>query len=68
MLRKWEVLAIDRPNKSLKKETSMVGFSDEDYVGISLPQTDTLVVTLQVANHLIHRIFVDNGSSTDILY
>jgi hypothetical protein len=26
------------------------------------------VVTLKVANHRIHRMFIDNGSSTDILY
>lgn len=46
----------------------MVGFSDEDYVGVSLPHTDALVIMLQVANHRIHCMFVDNGSSTDILY
>jgi len=33
-----------------------VGFSNEDYVGVSLPHTDDLVVILQVANHLIHMI------------
>ncbi len=46
----------------------MVGFSDEDYVGVSLPHTDALVITLQVANHMIHKIIVDKKSSTDILY
>jgi hypothetical protein len=35
---------------------------------MSLPHTDALVITLQVANHIIHKIFVDNGSSADILY
>ncbi len=66
--KKWEVLAIDRPPQSLKKETLVVEFSDEDYAGVSLPHTDALVITLQVANHIIHRIFVDNGSLADILY
>jgi hypothetical protein len=46
----------------------MVGFSDEDYVGVSLPHTDALVITLIVANHNIHHILVDNGSLADILY
>jgi hypothetical protein len=56
------------PHKSMKKKTSVVGFSDADYVGVSLPHTNALVINLQVANHLIHRIFVDNGSFVDILY
>jgi hypothetical protein len=46
----------------------VVGFSDDDYAEVSLPHTDALVITLHVANHRIHRIFVDNGSSADILY
>jgi hypothetical protein len=32
-----------------------------------MPHDDALVVTLTVANHGIHRILVDNGSSADIL-
>jgi hypothetical protein len=59
---------IDRPRKSLKKEVPVLGFLDKDYVGVSLPHTNALVVTLQVANHLIHRVLVDNGSYADILY
>jgi hypothetical protein len=34
---------------------------------LSLLDTDALVVMLTVANHNIHRILVDNRSSTDIL-
>ena len=33
-----------------------------------MPHNDALVVTMMVANHAIHRILVDNGSSIDILY
>jgi hypothetical protein len=46
----------------------VVGFSEEDYAGVLLPHTDSIVVTLQVANHRIHRMFIDNGSSVHILY
>jgi hypothetical protein len=46
----------------------VVGFSDEDYAGVLLPHTNAIVVTLQVANHRIHRMFIDNGSLADILY
>jgi hypothetical protein len=58
-------MIVERPHKSYRRESMVVGFSDEDYAGVSLPYTDAIVVTLQVANH---RIFVDNGSSADILY
>ena len=46
----------------------MPSFSEEDARGVVMPHDDALVVTLTVANHAIHRILVDNGSSADILY
>jgi hypothetical protein len=64
----FQVFFVERPAKSRRCETLVIGFSDEDYAGVSLPHTDALVVTLAIANHKIHRILVDNGSSADILY
>jgi hypothetical protein len=29
----------------------IVGFSEDDYAGVSLPHTDALVVSLTIANH-----------------
>jgi hypothetical protein len=46
----------------------VVGFSDEDYAGVSLPHTDALVVSLTIANFQLRRILVDTGSSADILF
>ncbi|XP_059451437.1 uncharacterized protein LOC132182235 [Corylus avellana] len=46
----------------------VLSFSEEDAKGIMLPHDDALVVTVTVANHVLHRILVDNGSSADILY
>jgi hypothetical protein len=46
-MKNWEVFAMDKPLKSRKRETPVVGFSHEDYVGVSLPHTDALVITLQ---------------------
>jgi hypothetical protein len=46
----------------------VVGFSDDDYAGVSLPHTDALVVTLTIANYQTQRILVDIGSSVDILF
>lgn len=64
----WEVYTVDRPLKSRKKESLIIGFSEDDYAGISRPHTDALVVSMQIGNHNVRRILVDNGSSADILY
>ncbi|XP_062155145.1 uncharacterized protein LOC133863185 [Alnus glutinosa] len=57
-----------KPPKSRKRDAQVIGFSDDDYAGVSLPHTDALVLSLAIANHKIHRILVDTGSSADILY
>ena len=46
----------------------VIGFSDVDYTVVLFPHTNALVVTLTIANHNIHHILVDSGSSTDNLY
>jgi hypothetical protein len=51
-----------------KCENQIIGFSDVDYAGVSVPHTDDLVLTLAIANHMIHRILIDTGSLVDILY
>jgi len=52
-LKDFQVYSKDRPAKSRRCETLVIGFSDEDYAGVSLPYTDALVVTLAIANHKI---------------
>jgi hypothetical protein len=52
----------------MRKDAMIIGFSNEDFAGALQPHRDALVVTLTIANHNIHHILVDNGSSTDILY
>jgi hypothetical protein len=63
-----EVYTLHRPAKAAKAESVVLSFSEEDARGVVMPHDDALVVTLTVANHGIHRILVDNGSSADILY
>jgi hypothetical protein len=60
--------SLHRPSKTARTESVVLSFSEEDTRGVVMPHDDTLVVTLTVANHGIHRILVDNGSSADILY
>jgi hypothetical protein len=59
---------VHKPPKSRKRDAQVIGFSDDDYAGVSLPHTDALVLSLAIANHKIHRILIDTGSSADILY
>jgi hypothetical protein len=61
-------MMVERPRKSHRKESLVVEFSDDDYARVLFPYTNALVVTLQLANHRNHRIFVDNGSLANILY
>jgi hypothetical protein len=67
-MKDFQVYSVERPAKSGRCETLVKGFLGEEYVGLSLFKTDSLVVTLAIANNKIHRILVDNTSSADILY
>jgi hypothetical protein len=57
------VYSLHRPMKAAKMESVVLSFSEEDARGVVMPHDDALVVTVKVANHAIHRILVDNGSS-----
>ncbi|XP_059455322.1 uncharacterized protein LOC132185580 [Corylus avellana] len=63
-----EIYFLERPTKAQKQELVVLSFTDEDAKGVMMPHDDALVVTVTVANHLLHRILVDNRSSADILY
>jgi hypothetical protein len=63
-----EVYQVERPRKVQKKEVATISFSDKDAEGESMPYDDALVVTMTVANHTIHQILVNNGSSAEIMY
>ncbi|CAA0831300.1 Unknown protein, partial [Striga hermonthica] len=40
----------------------------EDAEGVSLPHNDALVITLEVAGFDVKRVFIDMGSSVDIIF
>jgi len=67
-IKDFDVYSVQKPPKSQKRDAQVIGFSDDDYAGVSLPHTDTLILSLAIANHKIHRILIDTGSSVDILY
>ena len=45
-----------------------ITFSDSDLEGCQHPHDDPLVIRAIVANTTVHRVLVDNGSSTDIIF
>ncbi|XP_073272400.1 uncharacterized protein [Primulina huaijiensis] len=46
----------------------VISFGPEDLRGIVAPHNDALVVTATIANYDVARIFIDNGSSVNILF
>jgi hypothetical protein len=62
------VYSLHRPSKAARTDSMVLSFLEEDARRVVMPHDDALVVTLTVANHGIHQILVDNGSSADILY
>ncbi|XP_077242403.1 uncharacterized protein LOC143882907 [Tasmannia lanceolata] len=50
------------------KVENEISFSHADLDNLILPHDDALVITMLVANWELKKIWVDNGSSADILY
>ena len=46
----------------------VIGFLEEDAQRLHYLHDDALIVSLQVGDYNMHRILVDNGSFTNILY
>ncbi|KAL0433114.1 UNVERIFIED_CONTAM: hypothetical protein Slati_2645700 [Sesamum latifolium] len=45
-----------------------IQFGPADTQGVHLPHNDALVISSTIANYIVRRIFVDSGSSVDILF
>ena len=54
--------------KIARRESPIIGFSEEDARRLHHPHDDALVVSVHVGDCNVHRMLVDNGSSADILY
>ncbi|XP_073276466.1 uncharacterized protein [Primulina huaijiensis] len=48
-------------------QDSVISFGPEDLRGVVTPHNDALVVTAIIANYDVARIFIDNGSSVNVL-
>ena len=52
----------------LPRLDTTVTFSDSDMEDFQHPHDDPLVIKVVVADKTIHRVLIDNGSSTDIIF
>ena len=66
-IRSAEIEEIQAVSKQPRLDTSIT-FSNSDLEGCQHPLDDPLVVRVVVANKTVHRVLVDNGSSTDIIF
>ena len=66
-IRSGEVMEVQAVSKLPRLDTAIT-FSDSDLEGCQLPHNDPLVIRVVVANKIIHRVLVDNGSSADIIF
>ena len=54
--------------KIARRESLIIGFSEEDARRLHHPHDDALVVSVWVGDYNVHRMLVDNSSSANILY
>ena len=66
-IRSIEIVEIQAVSKLPWLDTSIT-FSDSDLEGCQHPHDDLLVVHAVVANKTVHRVLIDNGSSSDIIF
>ena len=66
-IRSGDALEIQAVSKLPWLDTTIT-FSNSDMEGCQHPHDDPLVIKVVVANKTIHRVLVDNGSSTDIIF
>ena len=66
-IRSGEVMEVQAVSKLPRLDTT-ISFSDSDLEGCQHPNDDPLVIRAVVANKTVHRVLVDNGSSTDIIF
>ena len=66
-IRSGETLEIQAVSKLPQLDTTKT-FSDSDMEGCQHPHDDPLVIRAIVANKTVHRVLIDNGSSSDIIF
>ncbi|XP_074377627.1 uncharacterized protein LOC141719144 [Apium graveolens] len=58
----------DRPPKIFKGESADITFRERESRWVHHPHNDALVITILIGAMNVHRVFLDNRSSANILY
>ena len=66
-IRLGETLEVQAMSKLPLLDTTIT-FSNSDMEGFQYPYDDPLVIRVVVANKTVHKVLIDNGSSTDIFF
>ena len=66
-IRSGEEMEVQAVSKLPRIDTAIT-FSDSDLEGCQHPHDDPLVIRAVMANKMVHRVLVDNGSSADIIF
>ena len=56
------------PKRARLEWPLVMGFLDEDKIGIIQPHDDALVITLRIGGYDVKRVMVDQGSAAEIMY
>ncbi|XP_075481138.1 uncharacterized protein LOC142521849 [Primulina tabacum] len=54
--------------KGVMRNEAVISCGPEDLKGVNLPHNDALVIQARVANYDIMRVFVDSGSSVNVIF
>ncbi|XP_075486226.1 uncharacterized protein LOC142525822 [Primulina tabacum] len=54
--------------EGMRRNEAIISFGPEDLKGVNLPYNDALVIQARVANYDIMRVFVDSGSSVNVIF
>ena len=57
-----------RLTKGAPQEHEDIVFIEADAKWVHYPYIDTLAITVKIANNIVHRMLVDNGSAVNILF
>ena len=66
-IRSGETLELQAVSKLPQLDTTIT-FLDSNMEGYEHPHDDPLVIRVVVAKKIVHRVLIDNGSSTDIIF